>query len=438
MIKWDPWQIKFLETKGDKILLSGRQVGKTEVAAADAAEWAYQNQNARGAVVMIAPYEKQAYALFRKTLNYLKEKYPHIISRKDKPTKEKITLKDGLEIYCLPVGISGLGMRFLTIARLYVDEGSRVPEDVHDAVDPALLTTGADTIYLSSANGAKGRFYDCWVNKDGAFDSFTRFSVTSEVVIKEREICETWTEKQRDKALAFLDRCKRRMSKSMYAQEYLGAFIESFNRYFSDELISKCCVLKRPNEIQKTKTYFLGVDIARLGDDQGTYEILVRHQDGTLEQVESIITEQFLTTQTEDKILELERLYKFKKIYIDAGSGGLGVGVYDHLKNEPTTRNKVEKVNNREVVYSDDSVIKLLKEDLYDNLKRLMEQGQIKLLDDDDVIESLASIQFEYVITPSKATRMEITGNYSHVVEGLIRAAVCSKDKHLNLWCHYN
>ena len=79
--------------------------------------------------------------------------------------------------------------------------------------------------------------------------------------------------------------------------------------------------------------------------------------------------------------------------------------------------------------------IKLLKEDLYDNLKGLMERGQIKLLDDDDVIISLKSIQYEYLMKQGQPTRLRIFGRYSHVVEGLVRSAwLAVQDKTLNIW----
>jgi hypothetical protein len=61
-----------------------------------------------------------------------------------------------------------------------------------------------------------------------------------------------------------------------------------------------------------------------------------------------------------------------------------------------------------------------------------MEQGLIELYDDDDIILSLKSIQYEYVDNGFK-----IFGNYSHITEALIRAAWCVQDKHLNIWVAY-
>ena len=64
-----------------------------------------------------------------------------------------------------------------------------------------------------------------------------------------------------------------------------------------------------------------------------------------------------------------------------------------------------------------------------------MEKGFIKLLDDGSVIESLRSIQYEYIFKDKQPTKIRIFGDYSHVVEGLIRCAyAATKDKNLNMW----
>jgi len=57
-----------------------------------------------------------------------------------------------------------------------------------------------------------------------------------------------------------------------------------------------------------------------------------------------------------------------------------------------------------------------------------MEKGYIKLLDDPEIFQSLKSVQYSY-----EDGRFRIFGNYTHIVEGLIRAYWGSKTKHLNI-----
>lgn len=436
MLRYDKWQEDFLKTKGDKILCTGRQVGKSLICSCDAAEYAVSNPKSKP-IVMIAPTERQAFALFDKTLQYLADKYPNYIRKgKDRPTKTRIKLKSGVEIYCLPVGSSGLGIRFLTIGRLYVDEASRMPEEVWAAIYPALLTTGGSIILLSTPFGAQGEFYRTWVNKDSAYESFTRFSIDSETVIRERKICGTWNKIQQEKGLEKLEQAKARMSKRQYAQEYMGEFIEDLHRVFSDALIAQTCKLKRRPTILENRNYYLGCDIARMGEDEGTFEILEKIDKNTIEHIENIVTRKKLTTETEQRILDLDKQYDFREISIDAGAGTLGVSVFDHLLENEQTKRKVVAINNRARSYDreDKTKAKLLKEDLYLNLVALMEQRKIKLLDDTDVIESLRSCQYEYVQKQGQPTRLRIFGTYTHIAEGIIRAAWCVLGKDLSIW----
>jgi hypothetical protein len=438
-IVYDEWQLKFLNLKkGDKILCTGRQVGKSVICGKDAGDYAIENPETEP-IVMIAPTERQSQALFNKTLNYLVENFPESIAGGlNKPTKEKITLTTGVEIYCLPVGQSGLGIRFITIGRLYVDEASRVPEDVWEAITPALLTTGGDTILLSTPFGAEGEFYRTFINEDKAYDSFTRFSIDSEKVIRERPISESWTEERREKAIRKLEQAKKRMSERQYAQEYLGKFMEGLHRWFLDKVIESACILKKKETILPNRDYFMGCDIAHMGEDEGTIEILEKKRDGKIEQVENIITKKTLTTETEDNIVRADLRYDCRKIGIDAGSGTMGTFIVEHLLRIPSIRKKIVPINNaKRVIDRDGSSVKLMKIDLYENLLALMEQGIIKLLDDDEVIDSLSSVQYEYVIKEGEQTKLRIFGNYTHIAEGLIRAAWLANQKSLNLSISY-
>jgi hypothetical protein len=174
--------------------------------------------------------------------------------------------------------------------------------------------------------------------------------------------------------------------------------------------------------------YYLGIDIARMGGDEITFEIL-ELKDNILYQRENIVKQYQLTTATIDKTLELESIYRFNKIYID--DGGMGAAVFDQLLKEPMTRNKIVAINNanRALDRDENRKKKLLKEDLYFNLRRLMERGSIQLLKDANISASLKSIVYE-----SNTDEVRIHGTYSHIAEGLIRAAWCVYDRKLRLF----
>ena len=421
----DQWQKEVLETKGKQNLAirAGRQVGKSTVIAALVGEHAANNKNK--SIMVISATERQAYLLFSKIVYYLLDNYRSWIKRgKDRPTKTEIKLNNGSVIRCLPTGLDGLGIRGYTVNLLIADEAAFIPLAVWPAVTPMLATTGGKLILLSTPFGSQGYFYDCWHD-----DDFKTWHINAE------HIAESRAEPQRTFMRDHQEKEKGRLSRLQYAQEYLGEFVDDFRRIFSDELIKRCCVLKR--ESADRAEYYLGVDVARMGEDASTFQIVKKIDRDTFRHVESIMTQKKYTTETFDKIVELNRAYNFRKIGIDAGSGSLGVGILDFLLREPQVKQKIIALNNlsRNLDHLGERKRTLLKEDMYFNLLALMEKSKIKLLDDDDLIHSLRAIQYEYAITPGKKSVVRIFAarhKYTDLVEGLIRAAYLANAKHLN------
>lgn len=423
-----------MKCKGDKMLCTGRQVGKTECCAKDCHDWATTTTK-KGIILMTAPQEFQAEILFVKTLNYFEQFSPNEIKRgKDRPTKTKIMLKKGITIICKTAGTTGFGLRGLTVIRIYVDECAQMTEMSWESIDPQTLTTGADTIYLSTPFGMQGRFYECWINKNNAYNSFSRFGIDSETCIKNRKITERWTLQVREKALEKIESARNRLTHKQFMQEYMGQFIESLMQWFPDQLIKKCSTAK-PTEYHPKYKYYLGVDVGGKGGSESTFQIVRKDQNNKnkIIHVKSIVEDFEKTTDTERLIIHLDGQFHFKKIYID--DGGIGTGVYDHLLEHPKIKRRIEAINNskRNLIPETEEHPRrtsLMKNDLYNNLLGMMERGEIIIIDDPKVFQSLKSVQFE--ITENK--KLIIFGNYTHIVEGLIRAAWCIKDKSLNLW----
>jgi hypothetical protein len=387
-------------------------VGKSTVISVKAAEYAVFNK--KKVVSVVAAVERQAYHLFEMILNYLTTNYKSQIKKgKKRPTKSKIQLTNGTIIYCLPTGMSGIGIRGYTVDLLIADEAAFIPEEVWTAVTPMLAVTKGDKILLSTPHGKGGYYYSCFEDKN-----FKSFHISSEE-------CERVDPK-------FLEREKERMTKVQYAQEYLGEFVDELMQFFSTDVIKSCMNLKEVVPRHKGDN-FLGVDVARLGGDE-TVLFSLRKLGDELEELELDISKNTRLPETVRRIKFSDMKHNYKKIYID--DGGLGVGVFDPLLDDDQTKRKVEAINNSSRSLDNDTnrKKKILKEDLYTNLKRLMEQRKIKLLENPDVLLSLKSIQYEY--TDDK--RLKIFGNYSHITEALIRAAWCMKNKSLNMYIYMN
>lgn len=420
----DDWQKEILATEGNICLRSGRQVGKSTVVSMKAADYAAKHPKKH--IMVISAVERQAYLLFEKILAHLHQYHRDKIKKgKDRPTKTKLQLTNGSIIYCLPTGASGYGIRGFTIDLLIADEAHYINEGVWKAVTPMLAMTGGDTWLLSTPRGREGYFYNCFQD-----ESYTKFHISTEDVLN----FPSRTELQKADLRKTIDHDKKHMTKLEYAQEYLGEFVDELMQFFNDDLIRKC--MTQTKSCVLSKDLFLGVDVARMGGDETVLCSVERINRESIKMFDLDVSVNTMLTHTVRLILHKDRQYKFKKIYID--DGGLGVGVFDPLLEDDQTKRKVVAINNASRPLEADKKRnkKLLKEDLYNNLLNLMEQGKIDLLDQEEVFLSLKSIQMEYVDDKLGKRTLKIYGKYSHIAEALIRAAWCMKDKSLNIYIY--
>ena len=108
----------------------------------------------------------------------------------------------------------------------------------------------------------------------------------------------------------------------------------------------------------------------------------------------------------------------------------------DILLDDDKTKRKVIAVENVKKVLSYGSKPerrRSTKEDGCINLKVLMEQGRIDILNEPDIFISLKSLQYEYL----EGGGIRIYGDYAHIADGIWMMALCMKQKDLNLKIHY-
>ena len=440
-MKLDQWQLDVLKCENDVLLCTGRRVGKTLIMAIKAVERMLKKPKTE--IVVVSLTEDQAQLIIAMALNYADEKYRKLVGKgKFKPTKNKLYFNKGL-MQARPVGQTGDSVRGFKGDVLIVDEASRMPKLMWIAARPILLTSGNASLWMCSTPfGKEGYFWDKFdeaYNKKHPKARFEVFYTSTEKVMNERPISSTWNIAQRENALKMLEEEKRDMSTLEYGQEYLGLFLEDLMRLFSDELIDKVCTLKRRDRIIKHRKYYLGCDVARMGGDQITFEIIEKIDEETYHHVESITTEKKRLTYTEEEIVRLQDLYKFRGIGIDAGSGSMGVALLDFLLRVPQIARKLHALNNRQISTAHDGKNKqrLFKEDMYNLLLAMMERGTIALLNDEEVKASLRSIQYELIVKQGEASRRRVFGNFGHVAEGLCRSLwLAREDKTLNLYAY--
>ena len=90
----------------------------------------------------------------------------------------------------------------------------------------------------------------------------------------------------------------------------------------------------------------MGVDIARMGEDDSTFEILHAITRDKIRQIEHISTSKTKLTDTADMIKELDLKYKFGRKAIGIDDAGLGSGVYDFLLRDNQVGRKIVGLSN--------------------------------------------------------------------------------------------
>ena len=415
----DPWQQEYINQppEQDCFLLKGRQCGGTAAMSIKAVELCIKNFKSGEVVLISSLTERQAQLMLLKSQIYAEAIYPnHIKKGKDKPTLHKLLFKNGTGILCYAAGQEGDSTRGYTLKKLMVDEGSRMDENYFISATPTLSVSKGSMDIGSTPAGKKDKdgnekfFFKC--SKD---EHYKKFYISAEDCPRHSK--------------EFLAREKGRMSRLQYAQEYLAEFLDELLRVYSDEWIREVCILKRRKEFLPKRKYYYGGDVAGMGKDETTHEILDGTDKKNIEQVENEIALRKLTTETSERIKQFNIAYHFTAGGID--DGGLGFGVWSELMSDNKTKGKFQALNNasRQTDSDGEKSKKLMGEEMYINLLMLGEQKRIKLLDDDEIKASFASIQYD--------EDGKIFGSYTHIVEGIKRAAwVCSQDKSLKLFVH--
>ncbi len=455
--KFDDWQQKMIDHKGSVTARCGRQVGKSSTAGKRRSN--HMRDYPQSISLIIAPSQRQSSELYAKTMGWLYLDHYKAIDEaggykedtlvsetrnmqlrrlfeaehgifNEIPTKTTIVLKNdwndkpgqknvGSKCYSLPAGKTGTYLRTYALDFLDVDEAAFVPEPVYTALKPMLAVSekkrglGWEGFY-STPFGKGGFFYDSFTDED-----FLQFHVSS-------EDCPRISK-------SFLLKEKKRLTKQLYAQEYLAEFVDEYQQYFPSELIKKCMTFMRwdfKKQYNKSLKYFRGVDYAGPGEDDMAFVDAEMQKNKNLKIISAETDPEPNTSISNWKIELMDKIFNYNKILVD--SGGFGCGPTDELIK--MLGRKVIGLNNskKAVDHEGERQNKILKEDLYSNAKCMMEQGTVEIINDLMLLRSLKNIRFEY--TANKTVK--IYGKDSHLAEAFVRACWAVKTKSLNLYVY--
>jgi hypothetical protein len=213
----DPWQVRFLRSPAQRVLLNcSRQAGKSTVTALLAAHTALYDPGAL--VLLLSPTQRQSHELFRKAL----DAYQSI------PTAVPITqesalrleLSNGSRIVALP-GKETTVRGFSGVRLLAVDEAARVPDPLYYAIRPMLAVSGGRLVALSTPFGTRGWWYETWRSEE----RWERFRAPADECPRiSRE---------------FLEEERRSMGEWWFAQEYECEFLDAETQPFGREDVER-------------------------------------------------------------------------------------------------------------------------------------------------------------------------------------------------------
>jgi len=363
MLELEPfdYQIDFLlDNSKRQIFVAGRQVGKTTMTAIKALFFALKNKGVL--VLTLAPTFRQASILFDRIREMILRN-PLLMALVERMTQTMVFFKNGSRIFCLPSGHTGETVRGYPADMVIIDEAAYVPDEVFVAIEPSLTTTHGWLLFLGTPAGKIGRFWEAWNS-----EHFSKHHAKTE-----------------DNPLAskdFIEERRKSLTEVQFAQEFLGEFAEEVDVFFPYRLVKPLMVLEPKEEVEEGWDYCLGVDVARYGTDETAY-VIVRTQDyENWQMVNYITTKKKPLTDVMGRIKDLHKKWNFRSIVIDE-TGGLGAGVVDKLKEDGLP------IEGFTFSPSD-------REKMYNNLKWLLEDKKVLLLNDIKLLNQFQSLRYEY------------------------------------------
>lgn len=193
------WQVPYLESTDNAVIVKGRQIGASTSAAAICIRYVRHFPNFLAAIV--SPSMKQSTEVKLKAKNGLIRLGEDLVQ----DSQDTIGLDNGSRIISLPG--SPKSVRGWSAGILIIDEAAFLDPETFLAARATVAATGGRTIVQSTPISPFGHFFDLFSVPD---PGWTRYQVSSEDVSTI--------------STAFLASEKLKLTDDEYAQEYLGQF----------------------------------------------------------------------------------------------------------------------------------------------------------------------------------------------------------------------
>lgn len=355
-----------------------RQTGKSMTISILAILEALRKPNGR--IVIVGPNDRQAGLLFEKVILHVKDS--PVASEVLSFTKREMIMKNGCVIKSLPCGDTGDNIRGETADVLILEEAAFIKDSIVQSVLLPMVATGGKMIKISTPFGMN-HFYGSYTN-----DTWIKHRYTWKDAVEAGHFTEEFVEEQR-----------KTCTEMQFRTEMEAEFIADEDAYFKDALIQSCIDMSLENDYSadSTSTYYLGVDIARMGEDSSVFTVVKKGPVNVVQYIEEIPKNTM--DEAIQKIANMHGHFRFSKMFMD--ETGLGAGVTDILAKQYNSNKKsINLATYAQTYASMDVVVGVTftvknKMDIYNKLKLLMEQGKIKIPNNEKLIWQLKDFRYE-------------------------------------------
>lgn len=271
------------------------------------------------------------------------------------------------------------------------DEAAGIPQTIFHAMSGCLTSENAKLLLLGNPSSLDGEFYDAFHAKREFYNPISISAFETPNLTGERYIpglvTREWVEEKRK---------EWGENSPLWQVKVLGEFPTSA----FDSLIPLSAIERAVNqdfEDKEDEAIFLGIDIARYGDDK---TVIVARNGGKIRDIQS--WGQCDLMETTGRIINYVNQIAHPVI-INCDVIGLGAGVVDRLRE---LNFKVSGINVAEKP-SDSQKFFSLRDELYWNLKERFTLGEIQIPDDKELIAQLASIKCKYPLGKIKIESKE-------------------------------
>ena len=387
-VKLTPYQEHFIKSvlsrqKRRHLFVASTRVGKTTATCVLAVLSAilYDGEE----VTIIAPKFDQALHIFQNIRAFFlnNEKLLAFVRAEMGFRRDEINLKNGSVLRVLTAG-SPTGLLGYGATMLIVDECASIPDEVFRTRILRMLAGKAGRpepyVVLLSTPHSRNFFYEAYIS--GRYEVYR---VTWRDGVKAGILDKEWVME-----------AKNMMSAQEFKIWFEAEFPEVGGELFSLEMVNKLAVGSKWSGPLEGYDYYMGLDVARMGVDESAIVIIavpqyMRDDNKAVAEVCYFATrsKQALTTIMK-WAKEVAEKWNVERIGIDIT--GMGAGVADVLAEY--FGGKVVQIN----------MVGNMRNDVYMNLQRLIEEGRITLVKDQKFISQFHNFRME----PDKLGRLRV------------------------------